>query len=686
MEKLKGTSCLLEKHMKRYYSKLKKTKTRFILSDVLPFELPVSISNRGFYKFLNSLENTDDLTYKEHVKELLCIYERKDAVTTIPYQFKVKTRAEKVRTISVMHPSNQNSVLNFIDQYKEAILYYSSISNFSIRRPCKIASTKYFFDNTHNLLRVGSSHWLPKVEEINKEFENLRSFFVYKDFSNVYNFYESPQYHKLEKKFRFLGRIDIASCFDSIYTHTIAWAVYEKEDVKADLNSIKTSFAGKFDSLLQRMNYSETNGILIGPELSRIFAEIILQRIDNDIEKKLEKEELIHLRDYQILRYVDDYFIFCNTEEVFNKIKKVMENCLYEYKLKMNSEKESLFSLPVITPISKAKRDIDDLLNSIFKDIGWNEAKTLYSLINFNADVIITRVKKIIDSEKIEAADIASFLLSRLERKFYSFVNRWIDECKKCCRSDSLEEKINLSKTCNKVRSLFLSIMRFCFYMLSTGMPANAFIIVSRIVMIMIIAIRKSRELQDGDCVHLFKIPDSDIYREILLNIERHINAFYSSNEVGNSIECLYLINLAAEIDGKFYLKNSTLEKIADSSDYITIVVLLRYIKTLNRYEDLRAKLIEKAKEKLNDKTTFVSTEQTLLIMDLISCPYIEISEKQIMLDNYLKALAFAKIYINITDKTELIKYIYEKQISFTNWKAHTFAKELDFKRSEFVY
>ena len=211
MEKLKGTSCLLEKHMKRYYSKLKKTKTRFILSDVLPFELPVSISNRGFYKFLNSLENTDDLTYKEHVKELLCIYERKDAVTTIPYQFKVKTRAEKVRTISVMHPSNQNSVLNFIDQYKEAILYYSSISNFSIRRPCKIASTKYFFDNTHNLLRVGSSHWLPKVEEINKEFENLRSFFVYKDFSNVYNFYESPQYHKLEKKFRFLGRIDIAS-------------------------------------------------------------------------------------------------------------------------------------------------------------------------------------------------------------------------------------------------------------------------------------------------------------------------------------------------------------------------------------------------------------------------------------------------------------------------------------------
>ena len=72
--------------------------------------------------------------------------------------------------------------------------------------------------------------------------------------------------------------------------------------------------------------------------------------------------------------------------------------------------------------------------------------------------------------------------------------------------------------------------------------------------------------------------------------------------------------------------------------------------------------------------------------MDLISCPYIEISEKLIILDDYLKALAFAKKNVQITDKNRLIKYIYEKQISFTNWKAHTFAKELDFKRSEFVY
>ena len=38
---------------------------------------------------------------------------------------------------------------------------------------------------------------------------------------------------------------------------------------------------------MQRLNYNETNGIVIGPEFSRIFAEIILQRVDKEVEKAL---------------------------------------------------------------------------------------------------------------------------------------------------------------------------------------------------------------------------------------------------------------------------------------------------------------------------------------------------------------------------------------------------------------
>lgn len=49
------------------------------------------------------------------------------------------------------------------------------------------------------------------------------------------------------------------------------------------MTPLKESFGSKFDSLMQRMNYNETNGILIGPEVSRIFSEIILQAVDAEV-------------------------------------------------------------------------------------------------------------------------------------------------------------------------------------------------------------------------------------------------------------------------------------------------------------------------------------------------------------------------------------------------------------------
>ena len=43
------------------------------------------------------------------------------------------------------------------------------------------------------------------------------------------------------------------------------------------------SFENKIDSLMRHTNFGETNGIIVGAEFSRIFAEIILQQIDIDL-------------------------------------------------------------------------------------------------------------------------------------------------------------------------------------------------------------------------------------------------------------------------------------------------------------------------------------------------------------------------------------------------------------------
>lgn len=114
----------------------------------------------------------------------------------------------------------------------------------------------------------------------------------------------------MRKKYNKLLKLDISKCFDSIYTHSLAWAILGKDVAKSKIGITNQTFAGEFDRFMQVINYKETNGIIIGPEFSRIFAELILQNVDIRLEEKLSEERHYHRQDYQIFRYVDDFFFF----------------------------------------------------------------------------------------------------------------------------------------------------------------------------------------------------------------------------------------------------------------------------------------------------------------------------------------------------------------------------------------
>jgi hypothetical protein len=206
---------------------------------------------------------------------------------------------------------NQLLLVNFYEQFKESIIYSCSLSNYSIRKPDSVAKFTFFNDKLHQSNKGDSSDFL---ELSGKEYENLKTFFSYSKYTNIYQFFEDYRYQRAEKKFNHLFKFDISKCFDSIYTHSISWAVLGLDVVKENVPSSNNTFPGKFDTFIQNTNYGETNGILIGPEFSRIFAEIILQKIDTTIEKKLkENGNNYKLKvDYEIYRYVDDYFLFCD--------------------------------------------------------------------------------------------------------------------------------------------------------------------------------------------------------------------------------------------------------------------------------------------------------------------------------------------------------------------------------------
>ena len=119
-----------------------------------------------------------------------------------------------------------------------------------------------------------------------------------------------------EKRFERLYKFDIQSCFDSIYSHSFTWAVSGgKEEYKKHLNGKAKSFGDDWDNIMQKMNYNETNGIVIGPEFSRIFAEIILQYIDKKVKQTLLVAGYNFNEHYCCYRYVDDIFFYYNDEK-----------------------------------------------------------------------------------------------------------------------------------------------------------------------------------------------------------------------------------------------------------------------------------------------------------------------------------------------------------------------------------
>jgi len=90
----------------------------------------------------------------------------------------------------------------------------------------------------------------------------------------------------LEATSDWLVKTDITRFYPSIYTHSIPWAAYGKEQVKSAMSSYKGSLADRLDVLVRACNRNQTIGIPIGPETSRILAEIISARIDVDFHTK----------------------------------------------------------------------------------------------------------------------------------------------------------------------------------------------------------------------------------------------------------------------------------------------------------------------------------------------------------------------------------------------------------------
>ena len=183
---------------------------------------------------------------------------------------------------------------------------------------------------------------------------------------------------------------------------------------------------------MQNLNYGETNGIVIGPEFSRIFAELILQQIDRNTERALKEKtpSLLFRRDYEIFRYVDDIFVFYNDETVREEIAKTYRLQLMDFKLSINEAKSNLLEKPIITGITRAKLKIADLIDEALsfkaKDIiKENEDPIKQYSFYVSANRLITRFKNVIVESQVGYREIQNYSLASVDRKVHKLIKTY---------------------------------------------------------------------------------------------------------------------------------------------------------------------------------------------------------------------------------------------------------------------
>jgi len=149
-------------------------------------------------------------------------------------------------------------------------------------------------------------------------------------------------WHNVEQKslelaleYNYVVLADITNCYDSIYTHSIPWALHSKDTAKKKRRD-KSLLGNIIDNSISNMRFGQTNGIPTGSVLMDLVAEIVLARIDKLIYNKLSDEVK---EDYKILRYRDDYRIFVKESFIGDKILKILSEELYKYNFRLNSNK-----------------------------------------------------------------------------------------------------------------------------------------------------------------------------------------------------------------------------------------------------------------------------------------------------------------------------------------------------------
>jgi hypothetical protein len=148
------------------------------------------------------------------------------------------------------------------------------------------------------------------------------------------------QIAKIQSEYPFVLKADISRFFYTIYSHSIPWAALGKEKAKkwyfTNKSKLNAHWSNDIDKAIQACHSRETFGIPVGPDTSRVIAEIIMAGIEADLDFSM------WLKRRPAVRLVDDLAIGFKREEEARKALGALRATLWKFNLQLNEEKTEL--------------------------------------------------------------------------------------------------------------------------------------------------------------------------------------------------------------------------------------------------------------------------------------------------------------------------------------------------------
>jgi hypothetical protein len=158
--------------------------------------------------------------------------------------------------------------------------------------------------------------------------------------TTILNWWSSMEQQSIELslEYRYMFVTDITNCYGSVNPQAFDWA-FSFKDTEYETEHVNP-IAKNIQKYLRAFQQGRNIGIPQGSAIFDFVGEIILGYSDLLLHEAIQSEGIT--APYEIIRYRDDYRIFCNDKDELEKISYILQHVLERLNFRMNSKKTKI--------------------------------------------------------------------------------------------------------------------------------------------------------------------------------------------------------------------------------------------------------------------------------------------------------------------------------------------------------